>query len=393
MAERVYLDWNATAPLRPRARAAMLAAMELNGNPSSIHAEGRAARAAIESAREVVAGLVGGQARDVVFTSGGTEANALVLAPGIEWPGGKGCRRLLVSAIEHPSVLAGGRFPAESIATIAVTADGVVDLGDLAARLGDLGGGCALVSVMLANNETGAIQPIATIAEMVHAAGCLLHVDAVQAAGKIPIDIKVLKADLVTLSGHKFGAPKGVGALVRASGDIPLDPLIRGGGQERRLRAGTENVAAIAGMGAAIVEVAAAMGADHEYMIGLRDRLEVGLRDACAEVTIFAAGVSRLPNTTLFAIPGLTAETALIAFDLAGIAVSSGSACSSGKVAPSHVLAAMGAGPELASGAIRVSLGRTTTETDVERFLEALRIVASRLNKASKIKTARAAHA
>lgn len=374
MAERVYLDWNATAPLRPEARAATLAALDLVGNPSSVHAEGRAAHQVIERARESVAILVGGDPRCVTFTSGGTEANVLALSPGLRDAGGVRRDGLLVSAIEHPSVLAGGRFAADRVEQIPVTASGCVDLSALAERLAGLRAGgvqAPLVSLMLANNETGIIQPVREAAEIVHQAGGLLHVDAVQAAGRIPIDIKTLGADLLTLSAHKIGGPKGVGALVRRHRDVEVSPLITGGGQEIRRRAGTENVAAIAGFGAACACVSRSIQEEIAIVAARRDLLERIVEASHASLVIFGANVARLPNTTLFTVPGVKAETAVIALDLAGVAVSSGAACSSGKVAPSHVLAAMGVPPELARGAVRVSLGPTTTEKDVESFQSA----------------------
>jgi cysteine desulfurase len=370
MVDRVYFDWNATAPLRPEARAAVEAALDLVGNPSSVHAEGRAARHVIEHARESVAALVGGDPRCATFTFGGTEANVLALSPGNGERGRPRRDRLLVSAIEHPSVLAGGRFAAEAVEQIPVTADGIVELAALEARLTALAaeGRALLVSLMLANNETGVIQPVAQAAEIVREAGGLLHVDAVQAAGRIPIDINALGADLLTLSGHKIGAPKGVGALIRRHRDLVVEPLITGGGQESRLRAGTENVAAIAGFGGAAVAAARDLERDGRLVCVGRDRVEAGLAKSAPDVVIFGMVCERLPNTTLFAVPGVKAETAVIALDLAGVAVSSGAACSSGKVAPSHVLAAMGVPRELARGAIRISIGPTTTETEVESF-------------------------
>jgi cysteine desulfurase len=384
MTDRIYLDWNATAPLRPDARAAMVAALDQPGNPSSVHAEGRAARHLVERAREQVAALVGADARNVIFTSGGTEANALALTPAVERPGDKEPKgllaRLMVSAIEHPSVRSGGRFAHDSVEEIAVRGDGVVDLADLERRLGEPGRGRALVSIMHANNETGVLQPIAAAADLVHAAGGVLHVDAVQTAGRIPCDIKALGADLVTVSSHKIGGPQGVGALVKAAEGLHFaDPLLRGGGQERGSRAGTENVAAIAGFGAAAREAAEGLLAEGPRVAVLRERLEAGLREIAAETVIFGAAAERVPNTTLFAVPGQKAETALIALDLAGIAASSGSACSSGKVTASHVLEAMGVAPGLAAGAVRLSLGRNTTETEVEGFLIAWRKLVSRL--------------
>jgi cysteine desulfurase len=376
MPDRIYLDWNATAPLRPEAREAMAAAWDLGGNPSSVHAEGRQARGLVEQARVSIADAVGALPRNVVFTSGGTEANALALTPRLRRGSGSSVTRLLVSAIEHASVLAGGRFPTEEVGTIGVTRAGLVDLDRLRAMLE--GGPPALVSVMLANNETGAVQPVAEAGEIVHSTGGLLHVDAIQAFGKILFDINAMNADLVTLSAHKIGGPKGVGALLLAEGLPAPEPLLRGGGQELGRRAGTENVAGIAGFGAAAKAAMAVLERDAIRLKNLRNRLETGLRQT-AGVIVFADEVTRLPNTTLFTIPGLKAETAVIGFDLAGLAVSSGSACSSGKVQPSHVLEAMGFGPELAEGAVRLSLGWSTSDADVDRCLEAWRKLADTL--------------
>jgi cysteine desulfurase len=380
MPDRVYLDWNATTPLRPEARAAMAAAWELSGNPSSVHAEGRQARRLVEDARAAVAGALGALPRHVVFTSGGTEANASALTPALRGPASSPVQRLLVSSVEHPSVLAGGRFGPEALSKIAVTPSGVVDLGDLRARLA--AGPPALVSIMAANNETGALQPVREAAEMVHGAGGLLHVDAIQAFGKIPLDIRTLGADLLTVSAHKIGGPKGVGALVLAEGLLGVEPLLRGGGQERGHRAGTENVVGIVGFGAAMKASMGALEADRQRLEGLRDRLEAGLLGTPGAI-IFSREAPRLPNTTLFTVPGLCAETAVIGFDLEGIAVSSGSACSSGKVQPSHVLGAMGVGPKLAQGAVRFSLGWSTTETDIDLALQAWRKLGSTLIKGS----------
>jgi len=368
MAERAYLDWNASAPLRPEARAATIAALQGAGNPSSVHREGRAGRRLVEDAREKVAALVGADPSRVVFTSGGTEANMLALSPMAE----QGV--LLVSAIEHPSVRGGGRFPADRVGEIPAVASGEVDLAALEHQLAAAaraGHGPVLVSIMLANNESGVIQPIEMASEIVHAAGAVLHVDAVQAAGRIPCDITQLRADLVSLSAHKLGGPKGVGALLRGNATVDVMPLIRGGGQERGLRAGTENVACIAGFGAAAEAASRGLEAERARVEGLRDRLEAGLRKVSPDAIVFGAGRSRLPNTTLFAVPGVKAETAVIALDLEGVAVSSGAACSSGKVQPSHVLAAMGVKPELNRGAVRVSLGWDTTESEIECFFAA----------------------
>ncbi|MGE3150079.1 MAG: cysteine desulfurase family protein [Pseudorhodoplanes sp.] len=379
MTERAYFDWNATAPLRPEARAAMMEAFGLPGNPSSIHAEGRAARRTIEVARGKVAALVGADPAAVTFTSGGTEANALALSP--HWSTTP-YRRLLVSAVEHPSVLAGGRFAPADIEQVPVTADGVVDLAALAARLRGLADQLPLVSVMLANNESGVIQPVSAVAQLVHEAGGLLHVDAVQAVGRVSCDIKALGADLLTLSAHKIGGPKGVGALVRRTTDLhPQEPLMRGGGQERGLRAGTENVAAIAGFGAVAAAIHAGWPEEATRMRAARDRLESEIRAVSPQAVIFGENAERLPNTTLFTIPGLKAETAIIALDLDGVALSSGAACSSGKVQPSHVLTAMGVAPDLARGALRVSLGATTTESDIQTFVQAWKKLSESLLK------------
>ncbi len=338
-----YLDWNATAPLRPEAAAAMREAMAHGGNPSSVHRQGRAARQAVEAARDKVAALVPG---DVTFTSGGTEANHLALL-------GTGRQRVLVSAIEHGSVLQA--VPAAE--RIPVGRDGILDLAALDSRLAS--GPPALVSVMLANNETGVIQPLAEIVEIAHRRGAVVHTDAVQAAGKIALDVG---ADILTLSAHKIGGPAGIGAVASR---VELAPMIRGGGQERGRRAGTENLVGIAGFAAA-AEAALAGMADYGRVQRLRDRLEAALPDA----VIVGAEAPRLPNTSAIAMPGMAAETQVIAFDLAGVMVSAGAACSSGKVGPSHVLAAMGLTPEIANSTIRVSLGWTTTEADIDHFID-----------------------
>ncbi len=385
MSDRVYLDWNATTPLRKEAREAMAAAWDLCGNPSSVHAEGREARKLVEDARAIVAGAVGAVPRNVVFTSGGTEANALALRPGLRRGSNPGVESLVVSAIEHASVLVGGRFAAQAIHTVGVTRCGRLDLERL--RDGLEGKPPALVSVMLANNETGAVQPVAEAAEIIHAAGGLLHVDAVQAFGKIPYDINTLNADMVTVSAHKIGGPKGVGALILAEGLLGFEPLLRGGGQELGRRAGTENVTGIAGFGAAAKAALDTMADDAIRLEGLRTRLESGLRRTPG-VVVFSDQAPRLPNTTLFTVPGLKAETAVIGFDLAGIAVSSGSACSSGKVQPSHVLEAMGFGRETAKAAVRLSLGWSTTDADIDRCLEAWRKLAGTLLRDERRNTA-----
>ena len=383
MAERIYLDWNAAAPLRPEARAAVIAALGEVGNPSSVHAEGRAARRLVEQAREQIAALVGAESRNVVFTSGGTEANMMALTPALQISGSKArFDRLMLSSIEHASVRTGGCFPAHQVEEIPVTAEGVLDIGALERRLGKLQqqGLRPLVSIMAANNETGVIQPIKAATDVVHAAGGLLHVDAVQVVGRIPFDINEAGADLVTLSAHKLGGPHGVGALIRRSTDLHFaEPLLKGGGQERGARAGTENVAGISGFGAAAVSAGATLAADGERMRKMRDRLEAGLGQG--PTVVFSRNTERLPNTSLFAAPGLRAETALINLDLDGFAVSSGSACSSGKVTASHVLAAMRVPEKLSSGAIRVSIGSSTREKEIDLFLEAWMKLLAELSK------------
>jgi len=380
MTERVYLDWNATAPLRPEARQAMLDALACAGNPSSVHAEGRAARAIVEWARQSIAQLAGSGAGGVVFTSGGTEANALALAPELD---GRRFDRLLVSAVEHPSVLAGGRFPLDAVERISVDGEGRVDLAALTARLAMLAGNGqrVLVSIMAANNETGVLQPVMEAARIAHEAGAMLHVDAVQAFGRMPLSFSALNADMMTVSAHKIGGPKGVGALILRPGLRPF-ALMAGGGQEQGRRAGTENVAGIAGFGAAAAACARDMAVQAPRLAALRVKLEDAVRVATPDVVIFGASAERIANTTLLGRPGMRAETAVIAFDLEGIAVSSGAACSSGKVQPSHVLSAMGVAPDLARGAIRVSTGPNTTESDVARFLEAWKKASECITKA-----------
>jgi cysteine desulfurase len=379
MNQRSYLDHNATAPLRPEVREAVIHALALNGNPSSVHAEGRAARAAIEQARAKVAKLVGASPANVIFTSGGTEANALALAAqsGEAW-------HCYLSAIEHPSVLSGGRFYRETTTIVPATPDGIADLDVLRKNLEKHkpGGWRPFVSLMTANNETGAIQPVAEAAQIVHDAGGLLHSDAVQAAGRIPLDMTVLGADMVTLSAHKIGGPKGVGALVLAEG-ANVEPLIKGGGQEGRRRAGTENVAGIVGFGVA-AELALGDLARMDEIATLRDVLEEGVRALRPDAVVLSADVPRLPNTSCIAVPGVKAETLVIGLDLAGIAVSAGAACSSGKVEASHVLAAMGASPEIAHGAVRVSLGFGSENTDIQRYLSAFGELVKRLKRSSK---------
>jgi cysteine desulfurase len=385
MTDRVYLDHNATSPLRPEARAAMDAALAETGNASSVHAEGRAARARVEAARAAVAQLVGAAPGAVTFTSGATEAIALALSPELELSGrALACDVLLISAIEHPAVRAGGRFPADRIEVIAVDGEGRVDLAALAAMLAHhrSGGRRALVSVMAANNETGVLQPLGEIPAHVHAAEGVFHTDAVQIVGRVPFDLETSGADLISLSSHKLGGPQGAGALIARDPATRLPPLLRGGGQERGARAGTENVAAIVGFGAAAHAAKRDRAEEEVRLAALRERLETGLRNIAPETVIVSARAARLPNTTCFAVPGIAAETAVIAFDLEGMAISAGSACSSGKVGPSAALAAMQIEPGLARGAMRVSLGWNSNAADVASFLRAFaRIHAAMTNR------------
>lgn len=364
----IYLDHNASAPLLPAAREAMVAALAVTGNASSVHGFGRHARRMIDEARAKVAALVGAPTEAVVFTSGGTEANNLAVA------NSKG-RRILVSAIEHDSVLRA----APDAERIPVSRDGAIDLAALDAMLAREPGTPALVSVMLANNETGVVQPVAEAAAIVRRHGAELHCDAVQAAGKVPIDMEGLGANLLSLSAHKLGGPSGVGALVAFGGVLP-EPMLRGGGQESWRRAGTENLVGIVGFGAA-AEIAA-RDLDKAAQVGvLRDEIERRILDIAPDAPIYGAKTARLANTACIGMPGVKGETQVIAFDLAGIAVSAGAACSSGKVTPSAVLQAMGAGKDAAAQAIRVSLGRGNGPGDVERFVAAWRALHGRTRR------------
>jgi cysteine desulfurase len=364
--QRIYLDYNATAPLLPAARDAMVAAMDLVGNPSSIHAEGRAARHAIETARGAVAELLGVRARDVTFTAGGTEAANLVLTPSLS-DGGPPLTRLFISEAEHACVLQGRRFPDAAVSLVPVDADGRIDLAALEAMLAGAAGERVLLALQAANNETGVLQPVAEAAALVHAAGGLVVCDAVQGAGRI--ELRGLGADAIFISAHKIGGPKGAAALAFANTRLHIsDALVRGGGQEKGLRAGTENVAAIAGLGAAAKVALSGREREMGRLQALRDRLEVRVASLVDDVVFFGRGAPRLAQTSAFAAPGASAETLLIALDLAGVAASSGSACSSGKVQPSHVLRAMGVSPDLAKGALRISLGAGTQEGDIDTF-------------------------
>jgi cysteine desulfurase len=364
---RTYLDWNATAPLRREARAAMVAALDVFGNASSPHSEGRRARSLVEDARERVAALVGARPAEVVFTSGGTEANNAVLAGG--W------NAIVVAGIEHDSVLTPARRSGAELIDLPVARNGAACIDGVAGHMARQRGKRALVSLQLANNETGVLQPVADVAALAREHGLAVHSDVVQAAGRIAVDMRTLGVDYLTLSAHKLGGPKGAGALVIRDG-ASLPAFIVGGGQERRRRAGTENVAGLAGFGAA-AEAARGDLAQIARVRALRDGLEAQVREITPDAVVIAAEADRLPNTTSLALPGAGAETVVIALDLKGIAVSAGAACSSGKVGASHVLAAMGLAPEIARAAIRISLGSTTTERDVAAFLEAWAEIAS----------------
>lgn len=370
-----YLDHNATSPLRPQARAAMEYAMAVGGNPSSVHGSGRAARASIENARDQVAALAGARSQDVIFTSGGTEANALALWGAVQGAAEAGQRitRLFVSAIEHNSVLANARAIAERVSgvrleIIPVTADGVIDLEALRVMLRE-GKGRALVAVMAANNETGVVQPLAEIRALLAGHDAYLLIDAIQAAGKIPFDASLI--DYVSLSAHKVGGPQGVGCLIVREG-APLAATVLGGGHERGRRAGTENVVGIAGFGAA---AAAAMPVSPD----LRDHFEAELMRIVPDVVIFGTAAPRLGTTSDFALPGIASSTAMMALDLDGVMVSSGSACSSGKVKSSHVLRAMGVADDLAGSALRVSFGWNSAAADVDAALSAISKLSARV--------------
>jgi cysteine desulfurase len=363
MRPSIYLDYNATQPIKPAVRDAMIDVLAGPTNASSIHRQGQRARGLVEQARASVAALIGARPGEIVFTSGATEANATALI-------GTGFRHVAVSAIEHPSIRA-----AMGAVVLPVDGNGIVLLDALDRVLAEIGEP-ALVSIMLANNETGVIQPVAEIARIVHAHGGLLHSDAAQAPGRIAVDVRTLGVDLLTLSAHKMGGPQGAGALYIRDG-LELTPLLRGGGQETRRRGGTENVAAIVGFG-----VAADLAADSPHLTALRDTMEARLAEAAPDIAVHGALVPRLGNTSCFGVPGLSAETALIALDLAGIAVSSGAACSSGAVEPSPVLLAMGVPEATAREAIRVSLGWATTAAEVDHLVESWTIVYRRASAA-----------
>jgi cysteine desulfurase len=382
---RLYLDWNATSPLHPAAREAVLRAIDMFGNPSSVHGEGRSVRAAIEGARRQVAALAGADPAHVVFTSGATEAANMVLTSDFRM--GRtpmAINHLYYSAIEHPAMREGGRFCKERISEIAVTSAGVVDLDSLQSLLQahDKSTGLPMVAVMLVNNETGVVQPIGEVAKIVQAHGGLLVVDAVQAAGRITLDINALGADFMIISSHKIGGPKGAGALVSRGEVLMPRALIHGGGQEKGHRSGTENSLAVIGFGAAAQAAVEEFDERNGRLSRLRERLEAGMRAAAPDVIIYGADQMRVSNTTFFTLPGLKAETGQIAFDLEGVALSAGAACSSGKVGESHVLVAMGRDPKL--GALRISLGFSTDDDDIDMALAKFTKIAARRKSAGE---------
>ena len=369
---RIYFDHNATSPLRPEARQAFLQALEA-GNASSVHAEGRAARALIESARVALAATLGTKPDRVVFVSGATEAANMALQPS------KG-QFLLIGAGEHACVFAGHGFAPDKVAQVALDAQGRLALDDLREKLAGAGAQPVL-ALQAVNNETGVIQPVAEAADLVHAAGGMLVCDAVQAYGRIDSAFNATGADLVFLSSHKLGGPKGAGALVAVRRDLLPRALVRGGGQERGFRGGTENVAAIAGFAAAAAQAELSRVAESGRLAALREILQAGLLEIAPEAAIFSGEAARVGNTLAFALPGLSAETMVAAFDVEGVALSSGSACSSGKVTPSHVLAAMGVPPDQARSALRLSLGWTSRKEEVVRFLEIMAKVHERMRR------------
>lgn len=373
---RIYMDHNATSPLRPEARRAVLDVLDAPGNASSVHAEGRAARARMEQARGDIAALCGAPRAAVVFTSGATEANGLALTPHLDISGKPvTCDVLLTGAVEHPSVLRGHRFPEAFVEVLPVDKAGVVRLDALGEVLSRhrAAGRRALVSVQAANNETGVLQPVADVARLAAEFDAVVHCDAVQAAGRVPLDMAALGVDFLTLSSHKLGGPQGAGALVAGHPDTRARlPVVTGGGQERGRRGGTENVAAILGFAAAARAARAGLAEEAGRLGQLRDTLEAGLLARIPDAVVAAAGAERLPNTTCVIFSGIKAETLVIALDLSHLSVSAGSACSSGKVAASHVLSAMGLPAEQAGAAIRLSLGWSSTRDDVEGALLAL---------------------
>ena len=356
---RSYLDFNASAPLRSGVKEAVFTALASQGNPSSVHQDGRKARKIIEDTRDSISHIVGMHSNSIIFTSCGTEANVTIIA---DFLANSDYKEVFCSAIEHPSILEYVR-PSRQIR---VDKNGVIDLDYLETVLKKVSSPF-LFCLMLANNETGVIQPVSAASEIVHMNGGVVLCDCVQALGKLELDLNQLKADFFSFSGHKIGAPKGVGCLV-AKSDANYSPLMRGGGQERSLRSGTENVSGIAGFGAAVQTMKSSD--EINYLKTLRDDFEQSLLRARDDAYIIGDKVSRIPNTTSVAIRGVSSESQLMKLDLAGFSVSSGSACSSGKITESHVLKAMGISPDLLGSSIRVSSGFTTTEKELQNFVD-----------------------
>ena len=377
MSDPVYLDYAATTPLRPEAREAMLAVLgERWGNPSSLHRWGREARAVLEDARARFAAVIGASPAEVVFTRGGTEADNLAVLGRARADGGG---PLACSAIEHKAVLAASKAAAaegRTLVILPVGADGRVELDALDELLREARH--ALVSVMWANNEIGVLQPVERVAEMCAGAGVAFHTDAVQALGKVPVRFDQVRADLAAFSAHKLGGPRGAGALFVRRG-TRIDPLLHGGGQERGLRSGTEDVASAVGLAVAAERAEAEREAEMARIGALRDRLEAGLRERVPGLVVNAASAPRLPTISNVSAPGADAEMLLVALDLEGVAASSGSACSSGAVEPSHVLTAMGVPADVAGPSVRFSLGRDTTDADIDRALEVFPRVVERV--------------
>jgi cysteine desulfurase len=352
-----YLDYNATSPLKPVVKDTILSVIDQPGNPSAVHRFGRNAKLTIETARDRLAKSVNCRPDNIIFTSGATEANNMVMNHFHS-------HTVLISAIEHPSIL---QTAPESCQVLPVSSDGVLDLDALEAAL-KASPAPVLVSVMAVNNETGVIQPIAKIAKIVHQYDGIYHCDAVQALGRIELDIQALGIDILSLTAHKIGGPQGVGALI-SKADIDLMPLLKGGGQEKYKRAGTENVSGIAGFGMASMQAVKDID-EHQKLGRWRDRIEREIADYAPEVTFYSQNTDRVANTTMFSLAGIASDTQMINLDLSGIAVSNGSACSSGRVEPSHVLRAMGASEDQAASALRISLGWATEEDDINHFIQ-----------------------
>ncbi|MGE0230986.1 MAG: cysteine desulfurase family protein [Flavobacteriaceae bacterium] len=385
---RSYLDYNATAPLRPQAREALQAALLLAGNPSSVYAEGRKAHAALEEARERLASLLDVRPADIIFTSGGSEAAATLLSPRSGGSGDASRTRLLIGAGEHDCVRAGHRFDTSAVAAIALGRDGMIDVAAAEAQLSRTGQGRRLIAVQAANNETGVLQPLAALRDAVGGEDTYIVCDAVQAFGRVSVARDVCPADALLVSAHKLGGPKGIGAIALRNPAFAVDPLVRGGGQERGARAGTQNVAGAVAFAAAAEAAVAAMVREAERLSEMRDDMESAVLGMTPDAVIAGGTAGRLPNTSCIALAGLDAQTALMAFDLKGVSISSGSACSSGKVGASHVLRAMGYEDALTAGAIRVSLGHETVKEDIEMFLSAWRDITRSLEGRGRVAAA-----